>query len=324
MSVLVTGGAGYIGAHVVRLLQQADRPLVVVDDLSTGDRSRIGSSPLEQIDLAGADAVERLRGVIRDYKVDAIIHFAAKKEVGVSVERPTWYYRQNVGGLTNLLEAAEGAGIERFVFSSSAAVYGVPETAEVDETVLPRPINPYGETKLVGEWMLRDASRATGLRVVSLRYFNVAGAGWDDLGDPEALNLVTIVIDRARRGLPPLVYGADYPTADGTGVRDYVHVLDLARAHVDALDYLGRDDRPFDVFNVGTGRGASVLEVIAEIQRVSGIPLAPEIVPARPGDPAALVADAARLGSVTGWRPVHGLEAIIESAWRADEHRRDR
>ncbi|QTX05284.1 UDP-glucose 4-epimerase GalE [Agromyces archimandritae] len=324
MTVLVTGGAGYIGAHVVRLLQEAGRPVVVVDDLSTGDEGRLGGAPLVRMDLSAADAPARLGSVFDEHEVDAVIHFAAKKEVGVSVERPTWYYRQNVGGLTNLLDAVEAAGVRDVVFSSSAAVYGMPDISRVDEDAETLPINPYGETKLVGEWMLRDASRAGRLRVAALRYFNVAGAGWDDLGDPVALNLVTIVLDRLHRGLRPLVYGDDYPTVDGTGVRDYVHVLDLARAHLAVLDRLGEVDEPFEAFNVGTGHGASVLQVVREVERAAGVSIEPELVARRPGDPAELVADASKIQRVAGWRAEYGLEQIIDSAVRADRFRRSR
>ena len=322
MSVLVTGGAGYIGAHVVRLLVESGREVVVVDDLSTGSADRVGRVPIVGLDLCADAARGELVRVIRSYGVDGVVHIAAKKQVGESMQRPAWYYRQNVGGLANLLEAVAETGVERFVFSSSAAVYGMPDEHVVDESVVPRPINPYGETKLVGEWMLADAARATGLRHAALRYFNVAGAGWPDLGDPEALNLVTIVFDRMARGLAPLVYGDTHPTVDGTGVRDYVHVLDLADAHIAALEHLDAPDRRHDVFNVGTGHGASVLEVISRIAAESGTTIEPEFVPPRLGDPAHLVADASRITEDLGWRARRGLEEIIASAWEADRLRR--
>lgn len=315
------GGAGYIGAHVVRLLAQAGREVVVLDDLSTGDRSRIGDVPLVTLDIASDAQGVRLAEVLQEHKVTAVINFAAKKQVGQSVARPTWYYSQNVGGLANLLQAMEAVGVDKLVFSSSAAVYGVPELASISEDAATVPINPYGETKLVGEWLVDDCARAWGLRGVSLRYFNVAGAGWDDLGDPEALNLVTMVFEKMDQGEQPLIFGDDYPTPDGTCIRDYVHVLDLAQAHIAALDYLERAERPFSTFNVGTGAGASVQEVIEEIGNVSGRAMVPAVVSRRPGDPAHLIADVHRASRVLGWDASYHLPEIIRSAWSAHRYR---
>ncbi|MGO1316428.1 MAG: NAD-dependent epimerase/dehydratase family protein, partial [Cellulomonadaceae bacterium] len=227
MTILVTGGAGYIGAHVVRLLQERDQQVVVVDDLSTGSPGRIGNAELVELDVAGPGAQEVLETTMRKHQVSAVIHFAARKQVGESVQRPTYYYQQNIGGLANVLAAMEAAAVDTLVFSSSAATYGVPTVDVVTESLRAEPINPYGETKLIGEWMGRDAARAWGLRFVGLRYFNVAGAGWDDLGDPAILNLIPMVLDRVERGQRPAIFGEDYPTPDGTCVRDYVHVLDL-------------------------------------------------------------------------------------------------
>lgn len=314
---MVTGGAGYIGAHVVRLLQEAGVPVIVVDDLSTGDAARVGDVPLVELDVAAPDAATTIAEVMRDHAVDAVIHFAAKKQVGESVARPVWYFEQNVGGLANVLSAAEQCGVERFVFSSSAAVYGMTGELPVDEDAALSPINPYGQTKLVGEWLLRDAATAFGLRTVSLRYFNVAGAGWSDLGDPQVLNLVTIVLDRLDRGEPPLVFGTDFDTPDGSGVRDYVHVLDIAAAHIEALAYLESGIRAHDVFNVGRGEGVSVLEIIEAIGTATGRTISPVAVAARDGDPARVVADAARLRSETGWTPTRDLGQIIGSAVEA-------
>ncbi|WP_136706699.1 UDP-glucose 4-epimerase GalE [Agromyces sp. H66] len=324
MTVLVTGGAGYIGAHVVRLLVERGTRVVVVDDVSTGARDRVSGAPLEALDLTDVRAADRLVDIAERHDVDAIIHLAAKKQVGESMLRPTWYYRQNVGGLANVLDAVERAGIERFVFSSSAAVYGAPDRAVVDETVDTAPINPYGETKLIGEWMLRDVTRVCGLRAVSLRYFNVAGAGWPELGDPKALNLVTIVLDRMERGERPIVFGRDFDTPDGTGIRDYVHVLDLAEAHLAALDHLRHDGPGFDVFNVGTGASASVLEVIGQIELASGRRLQAEFVERREGDPAALIADPTRINAELGWRGRRNLPEVVASAWQAHRYRIDR
>ncbi|MDQ4084351.1 MAG: UDP-glucose 4-epimerase GalE [Actinomycetota bacterium] len=320
MSVLITGGAGYIGAHVVRLLRKRGDRVAVVDDLSSGRADRAGDAPLVRIDIAGPGAVAELTSAMREHEVTSVIHIAAKKQVGESVERPAWYYAQNVGGTANLLQAMEQAGVSRMMFSSSAATYGLPDVAPgalLDEDTPPRPINPYGESKLVCEWMIRAAGVAWGLRSVNLRYFNVAGSGWPDLGDPGVFNLVPIAMRALTSGEQPVIFGDDYPTADGTCIRDYVHVVDLADAHLAALDYLDRDDRPHDVFNVGTGTGASVREVLEQVAKSTGMDVSPSVGPRRPGDPAALVADVSRIDATLGWRAEHGLAAIVDSAWQA-------
>jgi len=322
MSVLVTGGAGYIGAHVVRTLREAGHDVVVVDDLSTGVASRIGDTPLVRLDISAPEAFDTLGTTIAKYQVDGVVHLAAKKQVGESVARPGWYKEQNVGGLETLLAAVRAGGVERFVFSSSAAVYGEPPSGLVGEDDETRPINPYGETKLTGEQLMADAGAGWGLRHVALRYFNVAGAGSDELGDPAVLNLVTIVFDLLDAGRAPLIFGDDYPTPDGTCIRDYVHVQDLAEAHVTALEYLDRPEREFDVFNVGTGTGASVREVLAAVRRATGDEREAEVVARRPGDPAELVARVDRIADVLGWRARFDLDDAVASAWRA--WRRDR
>ncbi len=317
MSIMVTGGAGYIGAHVVRLLQERGEEVVVVDDLSTGRADRIGDATLVELDVAGGDAQQLLEDVMREREVTGVIHFAARKQVGESVARPAWYYQQNVTGLANVVAAMESTGADRLIFSSSAAVYGMPDVEVVTEDTEPRPINPYGETKLVGEWLIADAARAWGLRSASLRYFNVAGAGWPELGDPAVLNLVPMVLDRLERGERPKIFGDDYPTPDGTCIRDYIHVLDLAHAHLAALDHLDDAADGATVLNVGTGRGASVREVVDELGRVSGLDVTPDVEPRRAGDPPRLVASVERIGEVLGWRASNGLPEIIESAWEA-------
>lgn len=314
MSVLVTGGAGYIGSHVVRLLAERGDDVVVVDDLSNGFPRRVTGHPIVELDLAAEGADSALESAFREHDVSAVIHFAAKKQVGESVEHPLWYYRQNVGGLTNLLSAMERTGVDRLVFSSSAAVYGMPDVDLVHEDTSRLPINPYGQTKLIGEWMIDNARVATGMRAVSLRYFNVAGAGWPELADTAVMNLVPIVLDRVERGEAPVIFGDDYSTPDGTCIRDYVHVTDLAQAHIAALDYMTTEAPAQTVFNVGTGEGSSVAEVIDEIGRALGRPLHPVRGSRRQGDPPRLVADVSRIAAELSWKAEYGLADIVQSA----------
>jgi len=317
MSVLVTGGAGYIGSHVTRLLLQRGDKVVVVDNLSSGFENRIAGAPLIQLDLSDDSSVDTLIQAMKDHQVDSVIHFAAQKQVGVSVAQPEFYYRQNIGGMTNLLTAMRETNVNKLVFSSSAATYGMPDVATVTEDTVCSPINPYGETKLIGEWMARAAAKAWGLRVANLRYFNVAGTGWDDLADTAVMNLVPIVFAAIKAGKNPIVFGNDYATADGSCVRDYVHVLDLAEAHLSALAYLDKETRAYDVFNVGSGLGSSVFEVLSEIKQVSGVDFGVDVADRRAGDPPFLCANVSRIQQELGWQAKNGLHEIVESAWNA-------
>ena len=316
MNILVAGGAGYIGAHVVRLLQERGDDVVVVDDLSTSKAERVGQSTLVELDVASAGAEEILERVMREREIEAVIHFAARKQVGESVARPLYYYQQNIGGMVNVLTAMERAGVKKMIFSSSAAVYGMPDVDLVTEDTPQQPINPYGETKLIGEHILKDCAKAWGLSFAALRYFNVAGAGWPDLGDPAILNLIPMVFDRLERGEAPRIFGDDYPTPDGTCVRDYVHVKDLAQAHIAALAALNGPGAQ-KIFNVGTGKGASVREVVDTIGRVTGLDATPVIEGRRAGDPPRLIASPARIEAELGFVSTTGLDEIVESAWEA-------
>lgn len=317
MAVLVTGGAGYIGAHVVRQALAAGLEVVVVDDLSTGHAERIHGTPLHRLDLAVSDSVAALTAIMRASEVDTVIHLAARKRVDESVARPAWYFRENVGGLAHVLEAMQASGADRLVFSSSAAVYGEHEGSVVAEDFPTRPASPYGETKLVGEWLVRSAARAWGLRGVSLRYFNVAGAGDLALRDTHGTNLVTQVVARLAHGLRPQVFGTDYPTPDGSCVRDFVDVVDVARAHLATLDYLDRPERAHDVLNVGTGRGSSVLEVVAGLTALAGADVTAEHGPRRAGDVVCSVASVDRIAGELGWRAERGLPEMLVGAWGA-------
>ena len=325
MSILVAGGAGYIGAHVVRLLLERGDEVIVVDDLSYGSPERVEGAGLVELDVASGRAVEVLTDAMESHGVTAVIHFAARRQGGGSVARPGWYYQQNVGGPANMLLAMEQARVEQMIFSSSAAVYGMPPVEVVPEDIDCRPINPYGETKLIGEWMMADCERAWGLRWAGLRYFNVAGAGWDDLGDMATLNLIPMVLDRLSRGETPKIFGTDYPTPDGTCIRDYIHVRDLAVAHIAALDYLADGREMTDhIFNVGTGKGSSVREVVSKVIASTGLDIEPEELARRAGDPPQLIGDAERIGRVLGWKAEHDLDDIVTSsftAWQADPKR---
>jgi len=309
---LVSGGAGYIGAHVVRSLQAAGAEAVVIDDLSTGEASRVDVEFIEA-DIADCELVA---DTLRRRRVTGVVHLAADKQVEASMREPLTYYRRNVFNLMQLLTAMAQSGVEKLVFSSSAAVYGMVDSAQVGEDHPTRPINPYGETKLIGEWLIRDQARATGLRFAALRYFNVAGTAAPELGDLGRANLIPMVFDALERGEQPVIFGDQYPTPDGTCVRDFIHVQDLADAHVAAIATLDQAGAAH-VFNVGCGRGYSVREVIEMVAEVTGHDLAPRLGPARPGDPAMVVADTAHLSATLGWQPRHDLREMVRSAWQA-------
>jgi UDP-glucose 4-epimerase len=311
---LLTGGAGYIGSHVVAAMLAADESVVVLDDMSAGIRARVPEAvPLVEASVLDTDAV---RQALRAYDVTGVIHLAARKAVGESVERPTYYYRENVGGFESLLTAMLAEGVDRMVFSSSAAVYGMPDIDVVTEDCPPVPINPYGETKLAGEWLLRAVGATSAMRWVALRYFNVAGAADSVLRDTVGANLIPLVFRALDEGRSPQIFGDDYPTPDGTCIRDYVHVADLADAHVAATAALdGTTSRA--VYNVGRGEGFSVKEVLATVREVTGIEVDPVVVPARQGDPARLVASAAAIRRDLGWVATRDLHDIVDSAWRA-------
>ena len=318
MTWLITGGAGYIGAHVVFETLRSGRSAVVLDDLSTGIKERVPNSvPLEVITLTDKAAVNNL---FDRYSFSGVLHLAAKKQVGESVERPDYYWEQNVDGLQNLVDAMVASDVKNFVFSSSAAVYGQPELGPLDlitENTKCTPINPYGLTKLEGENIADKLVANHGFRVAALRYFNVAGAGKPELGDQFALNLIPIVFEALENGKQPHVYGDDYPTPDGSCIRDYVHVQDLAEAHVAAMTYVENSDPVFSPINIGTGIGASVFEVLAMIEKVTGIQIEAVRAPRRSGDPAALVADVTLAQELLKWKSNKGLETMISSAWEA-------
>jgi UDP-glucose 4-epimerase len=317
MKILVTGGAGYIGSHVVRELAKSGYEPVALDDLSSGLIARLGQTPLVQVDLAGPSAKVQLVELFQDHQIQGVIHLAARKAVAESVARPDFYYQQNVGAMLNLLGAMHEAGVKNLVFSSSAATYGSPDQAKVGEDYQCQPINPYGETKLIGEWLVANAVKAWGLNGVSLRYFNVAGAGFDDLGDTSVANLIPIAINAYKSKTPVQVFGTDWPTADGSCVRDYIHVADLTEAHIKALGYLENANREHLVFNVGSGEGSSVIEVISALSEVVGEEVLVNYADRRPGDPAVLAADVSRINQVLGWKAKHNLHEIVESAYRA-------
>jgi UDP-glucose 4-epimerase len=315
MTWLVTGGAGYIGAHVVRAFEDVDLSAVVVDDLSSGHRGFVPDGvPFVEGSILDTELLVR---VLHDHEVEGVVHVAGFKYAGVSVERPLHTYQQNVTGTVSVLEAMAEAGVDKVVFSSSAATYGTPDVETVTEQTETRPESPYGESKLIGEWLLRDQATAAGLRHTSLRYFNVVGSGSDDVYDTSPHNLFPLVIEALVEGRTPRINGDDYDTPDGTCVRDYVHVADLAVSHVAAAQAL-LEGRPLEpVYNLGSGDGLSVRQVMDAMARVTGIDFTPEVQPRRPGDPARIVASGELAGRDLDWRMRHTVDDMVASAWRA-------
>jgi UDP-glucose-4-epimerase GalE len=315
MTILVTGGAGYIGSHTVRLLRETGRDVVVLDSLELGHEQSLLGADLVVGDIADQDLVTNL---CRERKVSSVIHFAAYKSVGESMTDPFRYFSNNVNGSTMLIEAVAAAGVEQFVFSSSAAVYGSPERVPVTEDLPTRPESVYAETKLMIEHVLRWVGETRGMRSVCLRYFNAAGASFDSrIGEDWSVttNLVPIVMKATLGKRPPLeVFGRDYPTRDGTGERDYIHVVDLAEGHVKALDYLDAG-KPSLACNLGTGNGSTVLEVLAATARISGREVPHVFSPRRAGDPAVVFADPSLAQRELGWNARHGIEEILHTAW---------
>jgi len=316
MTILVTGGAGYVGSHTVRLLADRGHKVVVLDTLETGDPHAVVGADLVVGDTRDTARVASLLG---SRQVDTVIHFAAYKAPGDSMDDPGRYFDNNVGGALSLLRALRDSGVRRVVFSSTCAVYGNPDVIPVDETQPPNPESPYGESKYLAERILKWFDTCHGVRSVILRYFNAAGASLDGrIGEnwDATTNLVPLAIKATCGYAPPLkVFGTDYPTPDGTAIRDYVHVVDLAFAHAQALDYLAGGGAS-TVLNLGTGRGSSVLEVIRSLESASARVVPWEPASRRPGDPVALWADNTRAREVLGWKPRYELDDIVATAWR--------
>ena len=321
-NILVIGGAGYIGSHMVRMLANQGYNPVVFDNLSKGHREAVANYPFELGDLGDK---ARLTEVFKKYGIEAVMHFAAFAEVGESVKEPSKYYHNNVAKVLDLLDALVENDIKYFVFSSTAATFGEPIRPKIDESHPQNPINPYGNTKLMVEKILTDFDTAYGLKATALRYFNASGA--DDSGEigeshnPET-HLIPIVLQAAAGKRASIkMFGTDYPTPDGTCVRDYVHVNDLARAHILALEKMFKDNVS-ERFNLGSGNGFSVAEIVKEAKRITGIDFTVEKAPRRDGDPAVLVADSAKAERILGWKPQYNLTRIIETAWNWEQHRK--
>ncbi|QEW00943.1 UDP-glucose 4-epimerase GalE [Microbacterium caowuchunii] len=320
MSWLVTGGAGYIGAHVVRALADAGLPPVVIDDLSSGHEGFVPEGvPFVRGSILDRALVEQ---TLREHAVTGVIHVAGYKYAGVSVQRPLHTYEQNVEGTRVVLAAMADAGVDKLVFSSSAAVYGTPDVPLVTEDLPKRPASPYGESKLIGEWLIRDQAVATAdsalpLRHTSLRYFNVVGSGDPSVYDTSPHNLFPIVFEKLLAGETPRINGDDYDTPDGTNVRDYVHVADIAAAHAVAARRLAAGEPVEPAYNLGSQNGLSVREIMDAMARVTGIGFTPEIGPRRAGDPDRIVATGELAARDLEWANRHTVDEMVRSGWEA-------
>ena len=311
---LVTGGAGYIGAHVVKSLLENDFKVVIVDDLSTGLARKVPSNVVfEKIDIAETN---KLAQIMKSNKVEGVIHLAAKKAVGESMINPSLYFKENIGGFISLLEAMSQADVKRIVYSSSAAVYGTPTENKVTEKSATNPESPYGETKLVGEWLLKADEKARQIQWIALRYFNVVGAANPELGDTGVNNLVPMAFRALSNNQRPQVFGGDYATQDGSCIRDYIHVSDLADSHLIAAQKL-LNENYCGIINIGRGQGFSVKQVMDTISEVLGKNINYEVVDRRPGDPAQTIADVSKAKSDLNWEAKKDLKSMVSSAWQA-------
>jgi UDP-glucose 4-epimerase len=316
--ILVVGGAGYIGAHVAYLLQENGYGVRIYDDFSNGLKSRVEG---KFDDVVIGDVLDRKLLVDSLAGIDGVIHLVAKKAVGESVSNPLKYYENNVGGTLNILAAMSVNGVKNLIFSSTAAVYSPSEKLAISEDDLTEPLSPYGQTKLLAEKLISNVASAEGLSAISLRYFNVVGSLRDEFGDNSKDNLVPKVFAALKLGAEPEIYGDDYPTKDGTCIRDYIHVGDLAEAHILALEQVFKS-KVNEIYNVGSGDGYSVAEMISQISKTIGKTLTPKIVARRAGDTAQLIASISKIERDLGWRPKYSLKEMIDSAWQAESRSR--
>ena len=312
--ILLVGGAGYIGAHIAWLLQEGGYQVRIYDDFSNGLKTRVDG---KFEDVVIGDVLDRKLLVDSLAGIDGVIHLAAKKAVGESVSNPLKYYENNVGGTLNILAAMSVNGVKNLIFSSTAAVYSPSDKLAISEDDLTEPLSPYGQTKLLAENLISNVASAEGLSAISLRYFNVVGSLRDEFGDNSKDNLVPKVFAALKSGAEPEIYGDDYPTKDGTCIRDYIHVGDLAEAHILSLEKVFKS-KVNEIYNVGSGDGYSVAEMISQISKTIGKTLTPKIVARRAGDTAQLIASISKIERDLGWRPKYTLKEMIDSAWQAE------